>query len=243
MSRKSTSRATLRGIKAVAFDAYGTLFNFTEPDFIATMAEICADQGLEADAADLWKRFLKASDVMRSEHHEDPVYKRYDQAWADQFEMVFADLGLAGDAWKASRLFKQQLAEADAFDDVQPVLGALREHYAVALLSNADDDFLHEVLERNGLHFETIITSEAAGAIKPNAAIFNYLADRLGMDNGQVLYAGDNPIPDVLGPKRAGMAAAWVNREGYRKPRNIPFPDLRVKSLTELVPYLVPAVG
>jgi hypothetical protein len=30
-----------RDVEAVAFDGYETLFNFTEPDFIATMAEIC----------------------------------------------------------------------------------------------------------------------------------------------------------------------------------------------------------
>ncbi len=66
-------------IKAVAFDAYGTIINFTEPDFIVTMAEICDQQGLDADAADLWRRFLRAAYLMRSENHDDPVYKRYDQ--------------------------------------------------------------------------------------------------------------------------------------------------------------------
>ena len=47
-------------IEAVVFDAYGTLIDFTEPDFIVTMAEICDQQSLEADAADLWRRFTYA---------------------------------------------------------------------------------------------------------------------------------------------------------------------------------------
>jgi 2-haloalkanoic acid dehalogenase type II len=239
---RSKSAAVLKNVKAIAFDGYGTLFDFTEPDFIATMAEICAQQRLDADAADIWQRFLKASYLMRSEHHHDPVYKRYDQAWADQFEHVFEHLGLEADAWAASLHLKRRLATAPAFPDAQAVVEVLRGRYEVALLSNADDDFLNECLERNGLKFETVISSEEAKAIKPNPAIFQFLGQRLGLAPAEILYVGDNPIPDVLGPKRAGMVAAWVNRDWLRKPRGIPYPDFRVRSLSELVPLLVPGV-
>jgi 2-haloacid dehalogenase len=221
------------------FDAYGTVINFTEPDFIVTMAEICAAQGLEADAAELWRRFLRASYLMRSEHHADPVYKRYDQAWADQFEYVFKRMHLPGDAWAAALQFKAALAGAAAFPDARLAIEAMRPHYRLALLSNADDDFLTECLARNGLHFDTIVTSERAEAIKPNPAIFQYLARELDVANTNILYVGDNPVPDVLGPVRAGMKCAWVNRNGMRKPRNVPNPDVRVRSLEELVGLLL----
>jgi len=203
------------------------------------MAEICAAQSLEADAAEMWRRFLRASYLMRSEHHADPVYKRYDQAWADQFEYVFKRMRLAGDAWVAARQFKAALAEADAFPDARPAIEALRPHYRLALLSNADDDFLTECLARNDLQFDTIVTSERAEAIKPNPAIFEYLARKIDVPIGNILYVGDNPVPDVLGPVRAGMKCAWVNRNGLRKPRNIPQPDVRVRSLDELIRLLV----
>ena len=221
------------------FDAYGTVIDFTEPDFIVTMAEICAEQGLEADAAELWRRFLRASYLMRSEHHADPVYKRYDQAWADQFEYVFKRMRLSGDAWTAAHQFKAALAGASAFPDALPLIEALRPHYRLALLSNADDDFLTECLSRNGLSFDTVVTSERAEAIKPNPAIFEYLARELDIPITNILYVGDNPVPDVLGPVRMGMKCAWVNRNGMRKPRNIPQPDVRVRSLEELAGLLV----
>ena len=221
------------------FDAYGTVIDFTEPDFIVAMAEICAAQGLDADASELWRRFLRASYVMRSEHHADPVYKRYDQAWADQFEYVFKRMRLPGDAWAAARQFKVALAGASAFPDAQPAIEALGPYFRLALLSNADDDFLTECLARNGLHFDTVVTSERAEAIKPNPAIFQYLARELKVPNTNILYVGDNPIPDVLGPVRAGMKCAWVNRNEMRKPRNVPHPDVRVRSLQELVGLLV----
>ncbi len=231
----------MANIEAIAFDAYGTLLNFTEPDFIATMAEICDRQSLDADAADLWLRFLRAAYVMRSEHHHDPVYKRYDQAWADQFEYVFHRLKLPGDAWDASLLLKARLAAAPAFDDAAAVIEALRPHYRLALCSNADDDFLTECLALNNLTFETVVSSEEAQAIKPNPQIFAHLAARLDVSPQRVLYVGDNPIPDVLGPLNAGMQVAWVNRNGLRRPRRVPKPHLRVRSLTELLPALLPA--
>lgn len=227
-------------IQAVAFDGYGTVINFTEPDFIVTMAEICAEQGLDADAAELWRRFLRAALYFRSENHHEPAYRRYDEAWAIQFERVFKQLRLRADQWAAARYFKRKLAEAPAFEEAVPVVEALRPRYRLALLSNADDDFLTECLQRNGLHFDTVVTSEQAGAIKPDPAIFRHLAHRMSLPAEVILYAGDNPVPDVLGPKRAGMPVAWVNRTGVRRPRKVPPPDIRVRSLTELLPRLVP---
>ncbi len=228
------SAANFTGVRAVAFDGYGTLFDFTEPDFIGAMAEICGQQGLEADAGDVWKRFLRASLAMRSEHHRDPVYTRYHDAWRLQFERVFRQLRLAGDARAAADHLRERLADAPAFEEAAPVLEALRSRYEVALLSNADDDFLTACLRRNKLEFDVVVTSESAGAIKPSREIFDKLAETLQMPAGEVLYAGDNPIPDVLGPLRAGMLAAWVNRGGYRRPRGVPEPHVRVRSLAEL---------
>jgi len=240
--RSSAAKFPAIDVKAIAFDGYGTLFDFTEPDFIAAFAEICALQRLDADAADLWCRFLRAALHFRSENHHAPVYRRYDEAWAVQFERVFRQLRLSGDARAAAEFLREKLAAADAFPEVYAVLAALRTRYRLAVLSNADDDFLTAALARNNLRFDTVVTSEQAGAIKPDPAIFHYLTARLGLQPEQVLYVGDNPIPDVLGPRQAGLRVAWVNRAGVRRPRRVPPPDFRVRSLSELLPSLVPDV-
>ncbi len=242
MARQSRKRLRPGEVKAVVFDAYGTVINFAEPDFIATMAEICDDQSLDADAGEVWRRFVRSSYVMGAEHHRAPVYRRYDEAWALQFERVFRQLRLDGDVGRATMTFKAALTDAPAFDDARPAIEAIGRHYEVALLSNADDDFLTSCLRRNGLRFKHILSSEEARAIKPNPAIFAEMARRLRLPPQDILYVGDSPIPDLLGSARAGMRVAWVNRDGYRKPRDIPFPDVRVKSLSELVAMLVPDV-
>ena len=204
------------------------------------MAEICAEQRLAADAAEVWRRFLRAAYLQRAETHDEPVYHTYQEAWANQFDRVFKLLKLRGDPNAASLHLKKRLTEAPAFDDALFAIDALQPHYAIALLSNADNDFLHACLARNGLRFKTVVSSEDARAIKPHPDIFRFLARQISVAPQNILYAGDNPIPDILGPSRAGMKVAWVNRNGMRKPRNVPYPDIRVRSLTELVRILIP---
>ena len=238
--RSSVANLSVANVKAVALDAYGTLIDFTEPDFITAMAEICDRQGLQADAADLWRRFLRAALHFRSENHHQPLYRRYDEAWAIQFDLIFRRLRLPADPWTAANHLKEKLASAPAFAEAYPVIEALRPHYRLALLSNADDDFLAACLDSNGLEFDIVVTSEQARAIKPDRAIFLHLARCLDLPPDQILYAGDNPVPDLLGPRQAGMRVAWVNRLGLRRPRKVPPPDFRVRSLSELLPLLVP---
>src|SRR4030042_6881085 len=193
--RPSAASLSVADIEAVAFDAYGTLFDLQEPEFIVIFAEICALQGLDADAADLWRRFLHAARRFHSESHHRPVYRRYDEAWEVQFQRGFEQLKLRGDPPAAAAYLRAKLAPARAFPEVYPVLEALRPRYRLSLLSNADDDFLTAALERNNLQFDTVAPSEQAGAIKPNPAIFHHLTDRLGLYPGRGLSVGYSPLP------------------------------------------------
>jgi len=226
-------------IRAVAFDGYGTLINFTVPHFLTTMEELLRAHGADADPQALWDRFVEAARAARGENYHEPVYRRYEDAWALQFERAARELGFEGDGPLAAAHLKRKLSEADAFAEVPAVLEALRDHYRLAVLSNADNDFLLACLARNALEFETVVTSEMAGAIKPDPAIFHYLAQVLRLPAEQILYVGDWPMPDIVGARRAGVPVAWVNRGGHALPPDMPAPDLEVRSLTELLPILV----
>jgi 2-haloalkanoic acid dehalogenase type II len=226
-------------IRAVAFDGYGTLIDFTVPHFLATMEELVRAHGADADPQALWERFVEAAKAVRGENYHEPVYRPYEEAWALQFERAARDLGFQGDGRLASAHLKRKLSEADAFAEVSAVLTALRGHYRLAVLSNADNDFLFACLARNGLEFEAVVTSEMARAIKPDPAIFHHLAQVLGLPEEQILYVGDWPMPDIVGARRAGVPVAWLNRHGHSLPTGMPWPDLEVASLTELLPVLV----
>jgi len=228
----------LDSIRTIAFDCYGTIVRFTTPDFVRTMAEVARAQGLAVDPEDLWDRFVKAAFVFRGENMARPAFRRYEEAWAFQFERAVQELGLVGDGALASLRLKEELSQAEAYAEVAEVLEALRARYRLAVLSNADDDFLHACLARNGLEFDVVVSSEAAQALKPDPAIFAHLAGVLGLERHQILYVGDSPMPDIVGARRAGVPVTWLNRSGHPLPQDMPEPDLQVGSLRDLLAAL-----
>jgi 2-haloacid dehalogenase len=228
----------LDSIRAVAFDCYGTVVRFTTPDFVRTMAEIARAQGLGADPEVLWDRFVEAAFVFRGENVARPAYRRYEEAWAFQFERAARELGFEGDGALAALRLKEDLSRAEAYREAAEVLEALRPRYRLAILSNADSDFLHACLARNGLEFDVVVSSEVAQALKPDPAIFAYLAEVLDLERYQILYVGDSPMPDIVGARQAGVPVAWLNRSGHPLPEDLPEPDLQLGSLRDLLAAL-----
>ena len=237
--RRRKSLEWVGEIEAVAFDAYGTLINFHDDHFASTMASICAAQGLAADGADFWRRFVRHAIAFYTKSRANGhSYHRYGDMWPAHFGAAFRSLRLDGDPHVASMHLREALASADAHPEAHEVVDALRPRYRLALLSNADDDFLLPCLERNRLHFPVLVSSERARAMKPNPAIFQLLAGELGIKPSSILHVGDSPFADVVGAREAGLRVAWINRAAMRKPRRVPEPDLRLRSLRELLPIL-----
>ena len=141
-----------------------------------------------------------------------PPYRPYREEWPEHFAICFEELGVHGDAGAAHQRLVELLCEAPAFPESRPVVEAARALLPVAVLSNADDDFLHPPLAANGLEFPLLVSSQTAQAYKPHAAIFLSLVEQLGLDPQEVLYVGDSSLADIAGARNAGLRAAWVNR-------------------------------
>ena len=113
----------------------------------------------------------------------------------------------------------------------------LAPHFRLGLLSNFDDAQCgREVLLDTGVAelFEAVIISAEAGLRKPNPQIYQRILAMLGLEPHTVLFVGDTPREDVLGPRRAAMRVAWVNKRGAPLPDGIPQPDLMVADIAEL---------
>ena len=95
------------------------------------------------------------------------------------------------------------------FPDVLPALEFLAARYPLVSLSNGNAD-----LDRVGLtrYFKGGLSAFAFGVAKPDARIFHAAADLAGVAAHEVLHVGDDTLLDVLGARKAGMQAAWVNR-------------------------------
>lgn len=57
---------------------------------------------------------------------------------------------------------------------------------------------------------DVILGSEQIGALKPSPVVFSKLVEELGVPAETILYVGNNHKYDVIGPKKAGMKAAWI---------------------------------
>jgi FMN phosphatase YigB (HAD superfamily) len=113
----------------------------------------------------------------------------------------------------------------------------LAPHFRLGLLSNFDDaETGREVLLDTGVAdlFEAVIISAEVGLRKPNPRIYGRMLEMLALEPKEVLFVGDTPREDVLGPRRAAMRVAWINKRGEPLPEGIPEPDLIMRDLAEL---------
>jgi putative hydrolase of the HAD superfamily len=102
----------------------------------------------------------------------------------------------------------------EVFDDVVPVLTALRDAGArMAIVSNWDSG-LPALLERLGLApwFDTIVVSHLEGMEKPRPELFLRAVSRLNGTPGEALHVGDVPELDEAGAAAAGIASVLVDR-------------------------------
>ena len=169
-------------------------------------------------------------------------FRTYREEWTEHFALCFEELGVKGDAAAAHERLRELLSQAPAYPESQRVLERIGRRLPVAMLSNADDDFLHPTLRRNGLVFPLMISSESARAYKPHVAIFRELSESIGLAPERILYVGDSLLADVTGAKNAGMKAAWVNRkrttEWSANGRQVLDPDYEIPTLDGLIDVL-----
>ena len=171
-----------------------------------------------------------------------PDFRTYREEWTEHFALCFEELGLDGDAPSAHERLRELLAEGRAFPESRRVVDQISRRLPTALLSNADDDFLLPCLNRNGLVFPVVVSSESARAYKPHIAIFQQLAEEMGLPREQILYVGDSKLADVTGARHAGLKAAWVRRgrnsEWSTSGRTLLEPDYEIEALDGLLEIL-----
>jgi len=97
------------------------------------------------------------------------------------------------------------------FPDVIPCLDALRPRYRLGLLSNGS-----RLPERVGLgaYFESVVFAQDHRVVKPDKGIFEVSERELGVGPAACVLVGDHPLNDVVGAKRAGWSAIWLDRDG-----------------------------
>jgi putative hydrolase of the HAD superfamily len=132
---------------------------------------------------------------------------------------------------EALEVFLEARNRVRLYEDVRPALERLRARYPLFAISNGNAD-----LQRCGIGdlFAGHVTASAAGAAKPDARIFAQLLRMAGVAPAQLLHIGDDPLADVVGATRAGMQAAWLNRDARPWPAAHPAPVRTISTLAQL---------
>ena len=227
-------------LKAIIFDAYNTLFHNETPLWMETFGDICRDGGLPVSPEELWGRWKALEVGFRRDRtnmerpEESPPFKTYRTAWEEAFVGAFASLGIEGDARHASAMSVEGMARRAPYEDTLAFLEYAGRRWKLALLSNADNDFILPLLERHRLSFHAVVTSEMAQAYKPDPRAFLRVLREVGVSPEEALYVGDTLLDDVHGARLVGMKAGWLNRSADSGDPTLLAPDYEVSGLKEL---------
>ena len=224
-------------IKAVAFDADGTLWDFDKvmrDSLHLTLQEL---RRLDAQAAA--KLTVDAIIEIREEttRELEGTVIDLEKMRHESFRRTLQHVGRGNDqlASHLTRFYlKHRYEDITLYDDVLPTLEHLRRKYKVGLLTNGNTD-----PERCGLsgYFEFTVFATAHGVAKPDQRIFEIAVGQAGCATHEMVYIGDSLKNDVAGANSAGLKSIWLNRE---RDQNSTFiaPDLEIASLAELVEIL-----
>ncbi|MBI4328433.1 MAG: HAD family hydrolase [Chloroflexi bacterium] len=211
-------------IKAVFFDLYNTVARFHPPrEDIQVRA--CAEFGIEVDPQALRRAYPVADDFWSRENGRQPIADRppteQQEFFARYEQLLLARAGVQVEretghrVFQASRSYNQGLA---LFDDVLPTLKTLRRsRLALGLLSNLNDD-LGRIARELGIapYLGFTITSQEAGATKPNPPIFLAALGRAKARPHEAVHVGDQYSSDVVGAKGVGIHPVLLDRDGFQ---------------------------
>ena len=142
-------------------------------------------------------------------------------------------LNIKGRAHLEASLERAFTGPIQIYDDVKAVLSSLRRSYRLGLLSNSGALSAGNLRSRFPVDefFRGVLFSYEVQRLKPDAAIFKAVLNRLGgTPPDKALYVGDHPISDYRGALNAGMEAILLDRKGRYRASGL----RRISNLSEL---------
>jgi putative hydrolase of the HAD superfamily len=209
-------------VRALTFDAAGTLIEIAEP-VGETYARIAGRHGIAGVPAEVEGRFraaMAAAPPLAFAGVSAVGLRAREREWWRA--VVRASLGDPTNVPAFDRCFDElflHYAGADAwrvFPDVPAALGALRARgLAVAVVSNFDSRLGPLFADLGiGKLVDRVFVSSSVGYAKPDPTIFRVVCTALGVPARATLHVGDSVALDVDGARAAGIAAVLVDRNG-----------------------------
>jgi len=217
----------MKDIKAIVFDAYGTLFD------VNSAAEKCKGKIGDKweDFANFWRTTQLEYTWLRS------LMKRHKDLW----QVTEDSLDKSMKAFKIDGSMKSELLNLykvlSPYPEVKEVLKKLKEkEYRLAVLSNGTPALLSELVKSSNLEniFDDLFSVEEVGIYKPDSKVYDMPVKKYQITADKVVFLSANTW-DVSGGGNYGYKAIWVNRNNNifdnldYKPKN------EINNLTQLL--------
>ncbi|PYX94184.1 MAG: haloacid dehalogenase type II [Acidobacteria bacterium] len=217
-------------IQAIAFDAYGTLFD------VHSVITLCSRKfpGEGAELSKLWRAKQLEYTWLRS------LMGQYEDFWAvTESALIFAchSLSLACPTEIRRELMSSYL-HLDTFPEVNSALGKLSQ-YKLGILSNGSPKMLAAVVANTGLKgvFTDVISAEEVKIYKSSPRVYGLASQHMGVPDDAIAFVSSN-FWDIAGAKCFGLWTCWVNRGNLPEDDLGVRPDVTVDTLDGLVTVL-----
>ena len=194
----------MKNIKAIIFDAYGTLFD------VNSAAKKCKDKiGNKWESfANFWRTTQLEYTWIRS------LMKRHKNFW----QITEDSLDKSMKTYNVDPLMKNELLNLykvlSPFEEVPQILKELKaKKFKLAILSNGTPSLLNELVKSNKLDdlFDDIFSIEEVGIYKPDSKVYNLPIKKYKIRRNEVAFLSANTW-DVSGGGNYGYQSIWVNR-------------------------------
>jgi 2-haloacid dehalogenase len=191
-------------IKAVVFDAYGTLYDIQS---VAAVTEE-ALPGYGEIITQIWRIKQLEYSWLRSLMRR---YEDFSVITRDSLAYTLKVLGLKHDSGAFERIMDKYL-HLDLYPDATATLAALHGR-KLAILSNGSTGMLDALVRNSGLDrvLDATISIDSKRIFKPSPDAYSLIEERLGVPPAEVLFVSSNPW-DACGAKAFGLNVAWIER-------------------------------
>ena len=210
----------MKNIKAIIFDAYGTLFD------VNSAAEKC-----KAKIGDKWEDF---ANYWRTTQLEYTWLRSLMNRHKDFWKITEDSLDKSMKFFKIDNSMRNDLLDLykvlSPFSEVKETLNKLKKKdFKLAILSNGTPSLLGDLVKNNNLEniFDDIFSIEEVGIFKPDSKVYELPVNKYNIKKDEILFLSANTW-DVSGGGNYGYNSVWVNRN-----KNI-FDNLDYQPLDEI---------
>ena len=220
----------MKNIKAIIFDAYGTLFDVNSA--AEKSKEKIGDKW--EDFANYWRTTQLEYTWLRS------LMKRHKDFW----QVTEDSLDKSMQTYKIDLSMRNELLDLykilSPFSEVPEVLKSLKEKkYKLAILSNGTPTLLNRLVKSNNLEniFDDIFSIEEVGIYKPDTKVYDMPINKYQIKKSEIAFLSANTW-DVSGGGNYGYNSIWVNRNNNIFDNLDYKPKLEIKNLIDLLPNI-----